>query len=482
MTAAQIPFANSQESGWDELGGASPSAMNVIVDGKGVVRKRPGIVASPLATSDVIDASGLDGIYVTNGGTVFVVGGGGGERPIYRVTASAAGALSGGVSPYGLRGSDRPVFAETEMLVVIAGGREIQKIDLALMTSDRLGGTPPIASHVVANNLRLLANDIQVDKTKVRYSDVAIGETTYAGNEDWALAGVGTSGYFTAEANPDAVVALGQTTGEVVVWGQTTSQVFAPDADLIYAPISTLELGMGAAYSAIKVDNDFMWLDPKRRFVKSDLRSFNVISAPIQKTLDSITTIDDCFGYRVTQGPLDAVVWTFPTDGRSFCFQLGAGWSQWMGWDGNWSRFIVNGLTQPLTQTNPLVCTTTGKVAELSLDAATDLGESVNAYITTGYLNRDTEQWKHCLKIRLAFRRGNTSSTPGPQAFVRWRDRPGAWEGLLPIDLGSSGDTEIVVEFPALGMYRRRQWMFEFTGSSALALVSATEEFEVSDV
>ncbi len=486
MTAAEIPFANLQESGWDELGGASPQAMNVIVDGKKVVTKRPGIAESELATSALVDANGLDGIYATNDHVIYAVGSTIAERPIYHVSPGGSAMVSGGGVPFGLPGQSRPVFAETELLLVIAGGREMEKVVLSTDTSSRLGdpaGTaPPLATHVVANNLRLLANDIFVDRTKVRYSDVAIGDVSYSGNEVWDLAGVGTSGYFTAEANPDDVVALGQTTGEVFVWGQTTTQLFAPDADLIYAPIATLELGMGAPYSSVKVDNDFVWLDPKRRLVKSDGRSFSVISGPIQKTLDAITTIDDCFGYRVTHGPLDAVVWTFPTDGRSFCLQVGSGWSQWMGWGSNWTRFIVNGLTQPLGQSNPLVCTTTGFVAELSLDSPTDLGEPVNAYVTTGYLNRDTDAIKHCLKIRLAFRRGNTALTPGPQAYVKWRDRPGAWEGTIPVDLGSSGDTEIVVEFAALGVYRRRQWMFVFSGDTSLALVSAVEEFEVSDV
>lgn len=480
MTSAIIPFTNEQESGFEELAGSSPVAMNVIIDGKKVVSKRPGLTESDIATSTVVDVNGLDGIYVTNGGAIYTVGSTVAERPIYRVTSGGSIALSGGGTPNALPGHGRPVFAETELLLVLAGGREIEKVVLSTDASSRLAGDPPLATHVVANNLRLLANDVFVDKTKVRFSDIAIGDTSYAGNEEWDLAGVGTSGYFTAEAAPDDVVALGQTTGEVAVWGQTTTQVFGPDADLIYAPIATLELGMGAPYSAIKVDDAFMWMDPKRRFVRSDGRSFTVLSQAIQKTLDAITDVSDCFGYRVTQGPLDAVVWTFPSDGRSFCYQLGGGWGQWMGWNGNWSRFIVNGLSQPLSQPNPLVCTTTGYVGELSLDSSTDFGEPVNAYITTGYLNRDTEAWKHCLKIRLALRRGNTSSSP--QAFVRWRDRPGAWEGSIPVDLGSSGDTEIVLEYAALGVYRRRQWMFEFSGDSALALVSATEEFEVSDV
>jgi len=36
-----------------------------------------------------------------------------------------------------------------------------------------------------------------------------------------------------------------------------------------------------------------------------------------------------------------------------------------------------------------------------------------------------------------------------------------------------------VLEFPSLGVYRRREWRFEFTGLEDLTLTEASEEFEV---
>lgn len=482
MTSGAIPFANLQESGYDELGGASPIAVNVMVDARGVVSKRPGIeAATGLATSSVIEATGLSGVYATNDGNIFAVGDTLAERNIYRVTAAGATALNSGGSPHGLRGNERPVFAETEMLLLLAGGREPQKVELATLLSNRLGGSPPIATHVIANNNRLLMNDIQADKTKARYSDVALGTTTYAGHESWSLAGVGTSGYFTAEARPDNVVALGENTGEVFVWGTGTTQTFGPDASLVYAPIATIELGMGAAYSSIKQDAQFHWFDHKRRFVTSDGRGYDHISKPIQKQLDAMATVNDCFGARVTGGNVDQLLWTFPTDGRSFAYQKGVGWAQWMGWDtgtGNWSRLIVNGFASVPGEATTLVCTTTGRIGKFSVDAATDFGAPIVARVVTGYLNRETENKKQCLAVRLALRRGQTTE----QAYFGFRDRPGDEWTRIPIELGPSGDTETVVEFRSLGVYRRRQWYFEFSGDSALALVSATEEYEVLEV
>lgn len=480
MTAGPIPFANLQESSSDELGGASPNAFNVVVDQRSVVSKRPGIGPHASASSAVIEAGGLTGIYVTNDGTILVVGSAPGERAIYRVNAAGSVVLGGGVPPYGLRGTAHPVFAETEMLVLLAGGREIEKVVKSTLSPDRLGGTPPIASHIIVQSNRLLANDLVVDLTKIRFSDVALGDTTYAGHEVWSLGGVGTSGYFTAEARPDNVVALAENTGEVFVFGQGTLQTFSPDAATTFAPVATIEIGCGAPYSIVKVDGDFFWLDAKQRIVKSSGRGYEVISDAIQRTLESMETTADAFGYHVSIGFLDAMVWTFPTDGRTFVYQKDMGWGQWAGFaSGVWSPMIANAVAiSPLDGTT-FAATSTGQVGAFSLDAATDLGGSIVASVTTGFINRDTDMRKHCKRVRLSLRRGTFGTTPGPQGFLRWRDRPGAWEGEIPVDLGNSGETEIVVEYASLGVYRFRQWQFEFGGAAQIALVGATEEYDV---
>ena len=478
-----VPFANFQESGLEELGGASPMAMNVVIDAKGVVTKRPGIRAAPGIYSGLVDANGINGIHVTKDGSVFAVGISGAERPIYRLTAGAAALVGSGLPPTGLRGSERPTFAETEMLLVIAGGREPQKVELATLTSSRLGGSPPISTHIASLSNRLLLNDIQNDKTKVRYSDVALGTSSFAGHEVWSLGGVGTSGYITAEARPDDVKAIVDNSGEIWVVGQTTIETFGPDPVTAFARISSMELGCSAPYSLAKYDDSYYWLDHKVRFVQSAGRGYQSISDPIQRTIDAIETTDDCFGYHVSLGFLDALAWTFPTDARTFVWQKDVGWGQWSGFSGgNWSRFIVDCLTLSPMNGRPIVGTTTGYVGELSLDAATDLGDAIVARVTTGYLNRGTDNLKLNKWVRVVLRRGESGLTPGPQGFLRWRDRPGdAWSEIA-LDFGSSWDREVELTFHALGTYRYRQWEFEFGESPRLTLVSATEEFEVLPV
>ncbi len=448
--------------------------MNVVVDPSGAVTRRPGMMLYDVAPILPVNAGGIDGLFATDDGVLLAASVGPG-RVLYEVAGGSAVALQ-----TNLPGTERPIFAQTEMLVAMAGGREILKYVRQSHTVDLLGGNPPLASHVIAHASRLLANDTQVNKTAVRYSSTFIGDTSYAGAENWTFAP--PAGYITAEARPDNVVAVHENTNNVFVFGQGTLQVYGPDASAVYLPEATREDGCGAPYSVIKQDQAFAWLDQYQRFVVSDGRSIKVISDPIAKTLDEIDTYSDCFGYRVMTGNVDCLVWTFPSDGRTFVYQAGSGWGQWSGYRASTTAFtpftVLSHYLRQDTNTN-VVGTTDGYVAELSTEALTDLGDPIKAYIETGYVSRGTDQRKHCQCVRFAFRRGTVTGGTGPQAFFSYRDQPGPWEPSIPIDLGRSGDTHPVLEFRSLGTYRRRQWRFEFTGAEELVLVSASEDFEV---
>lgn len=475
MPTELIPFGNQQASGWESLAGAQPSAMNVFVDGAGCVRRRPGIQTYSGGPSDSIDAQGIIGLHSTVGGRLFAVGATGSgvrlARPIYAIGSGSA------VEVGRLPGERRSVMAETELLGVFAGGQELIKVELDALIGSDLDASAPLAHHVIANSLRLLADDYLTSASLIRYSGIASGNTDYSGHQNWTL-GLGDAGAFSAEARNDPVIALGENTNEVFAWGSTTLQIFAPDTTFVFTPVSAREYGCSAAYSVIKRDGEFAWLDERRRFVVSDGRSSEVISDPIQKTLDDIGTVSDCFGYRVLDGPLDALVWTFPTDGRTFVFQKGSGWGQWAGFDGNWTRFLVNAHVLRVDTDENVVGTTDGRVCELSLDAEDDLGEPINAYVQSGFIDRKTARLKRTTHLRVFLQRGETTGSSDPVAWIRTRDKPGAWQQSYPVRLGTSGDREIMVPFHQLGTYRSREWLFEFAGDEDLRLVRVEEEYE----
>lgn len=473
MAEQALVFGNAQESGDSALAGASPLAVNVLVDGKGAARRRPGLTAYGAVLSDAVDPTGLIGLHVTAGDEMFAVGT---NRHCYRLQAALTTDLSSTL-PERLAGLTRPIFAENEVVVLVAGGDEIQKLDLTTFTSTRLNATssdvPPKATHVIAHAQRILANDLTSTATSGRLRYSKTGQVDY---DEWPGRYV-----LTAESKPDPVQAVGENINEVWAWGASTTQLFVPDASSVYAPSKTLKSGLSAPYSTIAVDDNFAWLDRYKRFVLSDGRSVTDISQPIARTLDAITTWDDCFGYRVNVDQFDCLVWTFPTDGRSFCYQLTGGWSQWQGRQGS------NRITFPVTahvfresDSTDVVGLADGRVCKLATSASTDLGDPIEADVMTGYISRGTNAVKACVAVRLVLQRGETSSTTDePIALLSWRDDGGAFEDPIPVGLGVAGEKEVVVELRSLGVYRRRQWRLTFTGSEEWVLAGATEEFTV---
>jgi hypothetical protein len=382
-----------------------------------------------------------------------------------------------------LNGSSRPIIAETEPLVVVACGRDAQKIEIATDTSSRLGGLDTWATHIIQNDLRLLANDSERDRTKVRYSNESIGTTDFSGHEDWAVTGVrGEPGFFSAESRADRVKAIGENSNEVFVWGTGTLEVWKTDETYVYAPVgSAKEYGCIAPYSIIKDDKGFAWLDSRKRFVISDGRNLEVISDEIGATLNGITTFTDCFGYRVHEDPVDMLVWTFPTDGRTFAYQKGIGWSQWAKWDSattNWTKFPVNCCHHRQDTDVNVVGTTDGYMGKFEMGATEDLGTRVVCYVRSGFQNRKTDARKMSNALYLGLERGETSGTE-PVCSLSWADEPGGWTTPIPISLGASGDRAPVIPLRSLGVYRKRDWKFEFSADENLKLSSVIEDFTV---
>lgn len=478
---ADIVFGPFQEGSYEELGGASPRAINVVIDPKGVVTKRPGIASYNVAPSGVVDSDGITGLYSDNTGQLFAIGGTPGARKIYKLLNGNAANLS--LNPNAtLRGTRRPTFAETEAWLVIAGGSDIQKVDLNTLVSSQLGGEPPVASHIIANSSRLAANDLIVDRTKVRFSGVAQGTIDTSGHENWENTGISDDGgFFTAEARPDPVQAVYENTNEVFVWGIDNVQLFQPVGPPdIFSPSVTRESGTLAPYSIIKQGQDFFWLDQHRRIVYSDGRSFQNLEGPIKAQLDALSTPSDCFGYRVFTGHVDCLVWTFPTDGRTFAYQIGGGWSEWFGWDdsqANFKRFIVNAHHLRRDGGLNVVGTTDGRVGKLSLQSFDDRGEKVVAYVESGFQNRDTDFLKKCHGVKFAIRRGSASAAS--LGRIEWRDDTGPWNGPIFIDTGATGDNHCVREIRSLGNYRRRQWRWTFSDTANLSLLKVTETFSI---
>lgn len=480
MTEEIVPLGGDQASGGSALAGAAPIAMNVVIDSSKAVRMRPGI-EEIADLSDQFSSFGdlsIDGLVQSVLGGIFMVAGdeSTGSRYVFRANNDGTSLDTTVVDATSqVLGSERPIFAETEALIVIAAGGLPQKIAKPTGTaSSRLGGTPPSCTHVIANASRLLANNT-ASLNRINYSDQAAG-SSITGHETW-------NGFFSADARPDTIVALHENANEVFAFGLTTVQIFSTDSVTTYAPVTTRDRGCIAPYSIAKWEQGFIWLDDRRRFVASDGRNFEDIGKPIKGSLDDMSIVSDAFGYHAVTRNADCYVWTFPTDGRTFVYQAGgAGWSQWAGWDdatAAWSTFPVTAHFQRSDDGDNLVGTADGKLGRLTHSATTDLGSRINAYVQTGFLDRGTSNRKWCKRVTLTIRRGHSANG---RFLLSWRDNEGAWEPDHVIELGPIGDYNFTYELRSLGTYRKRQWRFTFSDAADLVLADVSETFEVLPV
>jgi hypothetical protein len=468
------------ESGVTSLSGASPMAANVVTVGRGVVRRRPGIAAWSGAPSAAIHSGAISMVHESLDGRLWAVGEGTinpFSQRIFKVLPAGAVNLSDHATG-DLAGSKRPVIVETELLLVLAAGDSIQRVEFSSEISERL--TEEVKpTHVTAMGQRLVANDYLKDTGLIRYSEIAFGDLSWAGHGVW----VGSyAGSFEGESNPDAVLAVSTLSGYLVVFGQRTTQIFAQDNEQVFLPISTWNVGMAARYSSLVYNDAIYWLDDKRHFVRATPNSFDILSSRIQKTIDEISVVGDCWAFSVKEDNAEYLVWVFPTDGRAFCYQDGVGWSVWLGWGGtNWKNLNISSHCRRVEGIENLVGTADGKVAWLTNSVHTDLGDPINAYVQTGRMNRGTESIKQCDGVTVALRRGHATQATSTHAVLSYRDHPGRPWRSLPVRLGGSGDLEPVVRFRSLGAYRGREWRFEFSGPDELDLVSVTEEYTVTE-
>lgn len=528
---APIPFGPTLDTTSEEISGGSPEAYNVVVDARGALRKRPGLAAYSVAPATAVDSAGVLGLYLTeervahttgtatvsgtHAGVLYAVGAtanasGGGHnagRIVYRIVAGVATAVGTGASNEdrlatpaagATTRTPRPVFVETESLLIIAGGAEIGKIDIRPETfsapnftnpnTDRhemsfLGGCPPLATHVLCNGSRILANDTQLDTTKLRYSDITQGITDFSPHETWDPS-PGAAGFFTAEARADSILACGENTNDIFVFGRTSLQLFQADPTSVFAPTITREVGCIARYSPCKLDDKFMWLDHLTRVVLSDGREWKDVGNPIQATLDALTTPSDCYAYRFSDSFANCMVLRFEADSQTLVLQPGVGWSKWTQYDpitDTHAMFpVLSHLQRPDGGLN-VVGLSDGTIRTLSFDNTTDLGTPITALVTTGFLDRDSDYQKQTQAVHLVFKRTQALSE-NVTAFLDYRDNLSDEWTTIDIDLGvDDGNFDPVVVLGSQGVYRRRQWRFRFPDAAGLVLVRANEKFVTLD-
>lgn len=463
---APIPFSQGEASGLSELSGAAPALYNLLPDAAGALHVRPGIQAwADFGTAPA--ASPVIGIYPWRQWVLFVLE----NRSLYAWEA-AGSILDLGAS---LGGTGRPIWAyDSTRVVVTGGGAPIQWQGVGAASELAPGeimpdGSPLAFTHIAYLSQRFLANCNNNSGT-FQWTPPGPGS-----HNSWPVVG---PYYAEAEASPDPLVALYANSNEAYLFGTETTQVYVPDASLVFAVQAAQNIGCSAPYSVINDDVDFCWIDNDQRIVQSNGRSFEVISSPgMAKTIANLQTISDCWGARIKFQTWDLMVWNFPTEQFSLYYdKVTKKWGEFRSVDANgeWVGWLPTSYCYWQDEKRHLVGLSDGTIGELTMDATTDMGLSLRGFARTGFQDLGTFNRKTCQRVDFQLRRDAEvgATTTDPRVEYRYRDALGEWSYADFLALG--GSYQPVVTKWAKGQFRQRQHEISFTNASDFVLAGAT--------
>ncbi len=397
-------------------------------------------------------------------------------RKVYGVAGPSVIDMSLGATSPNIDGTEPVTLQVWRDFAFAAGGLSPQIISSGFVSSKLISTGPTIVPS--ARDLCILAQRVVIasaDPSGLFFWS-GLGE---AGATEWDQ----TFEFREAEARPDAIVGCKETSRELFIFGENSLQVFSPDPDETFSPGPVLEIGCASKRSISRVDQTMAWVDDRKRIVASDGRSVVVLSDKgIAGTLDSVSTFSDCWSFRAKMGAHDLTVFVFPTDGRSFAWDENSStWSEWRRMDRvtqQWKPWAPSSYLWIPVLNKHLVGMPDGTIAELALDAHSDLNDPIAWRIRTGF--KEVEKRRHAVEARFTCRRGSASAEA--QIGVTWRDDLGAFEQPIQCPLGEPGDYEAdVTVSPAGSPYRRRQWELSGSGDDAYLIAGGKETYEEAE-
>ena len=494
MATADIPITDGQVASAEDQAGQERVVTNFLTDLQGFNVVRPGITNAVFDPANNAQTSGaaVIGMYVWTNPVdrqdylVYV------RADRYIVAKNLASLVKTVLSTSDVTtqldgNAARVTFAEDSLRLMIAGGGQIQTWDGAAALSSRL------AAYVVGTNQPPLGCT-----HLAKLANYVVGNNVYPGALNqffWSDLGDGNDtswpplNFNTADARPDPVVAVHENLRELYVFGSQTIQVFGvtSDANLPFQASAALDLGTIAPYSIIRLDQTFAFLDYRRRFVQSDGRSFTPLSAAIDKDLQDIPTVSDCWGFRCRVGFWDLLIWVFPSTTSAYYYELNQQkWGRVRGWNGTDAYALVRMGAYAYYAAGNLHFIGDSlyeNVFTFDLDAKNDvapdgtLTRPIVAERTTGRLDWETTKRKRCNSVRLFLRRG---STAGAAVEVMKSDDGGPWSTPFLVGLGSAdGDTTNWADWYPGGIYRRRQYRIRYSNPTDTVISAMEEDFSV---
>lgn len=349
----------------------------------------------------------------------------------------------------------------------------------------------PAATHVAWLNGHILANDL-VDGV-ARFTD-------YLGSKSVVMP-TWNSEYFTAEANPDELLALLVGWGEIVLAGSRSIE-FWQDTGAEGVPFERItgayvERGLSARYSLVGADNTWFFFDQERKIIRLDGRSPKIVSLAYDRWLQNLIRVNDARGFILDHW----YVLTFPEANVTVAYDLVNGviarWSWTNPASGLRTRFKGQCATYLPNDGAWVVGGTDGNLYLFHRNLVTDNGDAIHTLLRGAPLDLGTGKIKKASALTLRMQRGqpdeeggklplglavDRSVQTGDALQIRWRDDQGLWTNYATALHGPDEELSVHVRLQPMGAYRTRQYELLHSALRPLCLAVMDEEVNPANV
>jgi len=280
--------------------------------------------------------------------------------------------------------------------------------------------------------------------------------------------------YATAERSPDNLVGLAVANRELWLIGEYSAEPwFNAGTSFPFLPVSNAfsEIGTNAPFSIAEADNSVIWLAQTKKgnafVVRTQGYSPIKISTPaIDYQLSTYGTLSDAFAYTYMDDGHTFYVLTFPTEEKTWVYDLSTGW--WH--ERRSSRNTGSGVTEGRHRANchaffnNVHCVgdmVSGHFYEMSLETYSDDGTPIKR-IRSGPAYTGNQEMLFFSDFQVLFEAGvglTSGQGSNPQVAIDWSDDGGhTWSNEIFVGIGKIGEYGIRAIVRRLGRARNRSF------------------------
>lgn len=214
-----------------------------------------------------------------------------------------------------------------------------------------------------------------------------------------------------AESSSDKIIALGQTKGEMWVFGTNSIEVWYDAGNSPGFPFSKrvgsdMDVGCSAPYSIVSVSGNLMWLDSRRFIVVSDFSQFfrsnssgyqatKLSTESIDAEIGSYATVSDCLASTYVDNGHVMAEFSFPSEEKTWVYDATMDMWHERSYHLSSNNIEYQSLTNFYVQNEKYTIAASlanNKVYLVSRDYLDDDGEKIHRIRTTHHINDSFKQ------------------------------------------------------------------------------------------